>query len=164
MTLALRPLHPSPAASGPPPHGFAAGRIGFPRAAWRAMPSAMNPRRTKIYFDGGCRPNPGAMEIAVVIGGVAAIDRAAGTGSSMDAEWLALIAALRLAQARGLSDFVLLGDAAAVVAQANGAVAARHGAAAHLAVFRGLVGDGPTPRVRHVKRSQNLAGIALARR
>lgn len=123
----------------------------------------MKPRRTKIYFDGGCRPNPGVMEIAVVIGGVATIDRAAGTGSSMDAEWLALIAALRIAQARGLSDFVLLGDAAAVVAQANSRVAARHGAAAHLAVFRGLVGDGPAPRVRHVKRSQNLAGIALAR-
>ena len=88
---------------------------------------AMKARRTKIYFDGGCRPNPGAMEIAVVIGGVVTIDREVGTGSSMDAEWLALIAALRLAQARGLTDFVLLGDAAAVVAQANGVVAARGG-------------------------------------
>ncbi len=124
----------------------------------------MKPRRTKIYFDGGCRPNPGAMEIAVVVGGVAAIDRAVGTGSSMDAEWLALIAALRLAQERGLTDFVLLGDAAAVVAQANGAVGARGGAAAHLATFRALVGTGPPPRIRHVKRTQNLAGIALARR
>lgn len=124
----------------------------------------MKLRRTKIYFDGGCRPNPGVMETAVVIGGVATVDRAAGTGSSMDAEWLALIAALRLAQARGFSDFVLLGDAAAVVAQANGAVAARHGAAAHLATFQAMVGDGPVPRVRHIKRTQNLAGIALARR
>ena len=136
----------------------------FQRSAHRAMPGAMTARRTKIYFDGGCRPNPGAMEIAVVVGGVAAIDRAAGTGSSMDAEWLALIAALRLAQARGLADFVLLGDAAAVVAQANGAVGARGGAAAHLATFRALIGDGPAPRVRHIKRTQNLAGIALARR
>lgn len=103
------------------------------------------------------------METAVVIGGVAAIERDAGPGSSMDAEWLALIAALRLALARGLSDFVLLGDAAAVVAQANGAVRARGGAARHLATFRDLVGDGAMPRVRHVKRAQNLAGIALAR-
>ena len=104
------------------------------------------------------------MEIAVVVGGVASIDREAGTGSSMDAEWLALIAALRLAQACGLADFVLLGDAAAVVAQANGAVGARGGAAAYLATFRALIGDGPAPRVRHIKRTQNLAGIALARR
>ena len=124
----------------------------------------MKPRRTKIYFDGGCRPNPGAMEIAVVVGGVATIDHNAGTGNSMDAEWLALIAALRLAQARGLVDFVLLGDAAPVVAQANGAVTARGGAAAHLAAFRALVGDGPPPRVRHIKRTQNLAGIALTSR
>ncbi|MBU0823315.1 MAG: reverse transcriptase-like protein [Alphaproteobacteria bacterium] len=124
----------------------------------------MKARRTKIYFDGGCRPNPGAMEIAVVIGGIVTIDREVGTGSSMDAEWLALIAALRLAQARGLTDFVLLGDAAGVVAQANGVVAARGGAGAHLAAFRALVGDGPRPRIRYIKRTQNLAGIALARR
>lgn len=123
----------------------------------------MTRRRTKIFFDGGCRPNPGAMEIAVVVGGVAAVDRDAGTGSSLDAEWLALIAALRLAQAHGLSDFVLLGDAAAVVGQANGMVTARGNAALHLAAFRALVGDGPAPRVKHVKRAQNLAGIALAR-
>lgn len=123
----------------------------------------MRARPTKIFFDGGCRPNPGTMEIAVVTGGVAAIDRDAGAGSSMDAEWLALIAALRLAQARGFADFVLLGDAAAVVAQANDMVRARGGAARHLALFRALVGDGPSPRVRHIKRTQNLAGIALAR-
>ena len=124
----------------------------------------MSARRTKIYFDGGCRPNPGRMEIAVVVGGVATIDRDAGTGSSMDAEWHALIAALRMAQAGGLSDFVLLGDAAAVVAQANGKVVARGASTAHLATFRTLVGDGPRPRIRHIKRTQNLAGIALARR
>jgi len=123
----------------------------------------MQIRRTKIYFDGGCRPNPGAMEIAVVAGGVAEIDRDAGAGNSMDAEWLARIAALRLAQQRGLTEFVLLGDAAAVVAQANGLVPARGTTAKHLAAFRSLVGDGPMPRIRHIKRTQNLAGIALGR-
>ncbi|MBN8841893.1 MAG: reverse transcriptase-like protein [Sphingomonadales bacterium] len=123
----------------------------------------MRARRTKIYFDGGCRPNPGPMEIAVVTGGVAAIDRDIGTGSSLDAEWLALIAALRLARARGLTDVVLLGDAAAVVAQATGGVPARGQAARHLAAFRDLAGDGPAPRIRHIGRAQNLAGIALAR-
>lgn len=120
-------------------------------------------RRTKIYFDGGCRPNPGPIEIAVVTGGIAAIDRNIGTGGSLDAEWLALIAALRLARSRGLADYVLLGDAAAVVAQANGTLRARGTAAAHLAAFRALAADGPAPRIRHVGRAQNLAGIALAR-
>lgn len=120
-------------------------------------------RRTKIYFDGGCRPNPGPMEIAVATGGDVAIDRDIGVGSSLDAEWLALIAALRLVRARGLDDFVLLGDAAAVVAQATGAVPARGAAVRHLAAFRALAGDGTMPRVRHIGRAQNLAGIALAR-
>ncbi|WP_432769080.1 MAG: reverse transcriptase-like protein [Sphingopyxis sp.] len=120
-------------------------------------------RRTKIYFDGGCRPNPGTMETAVVTGGAAVIDRDAGQGDSLEAEWLALIAALRLARARELTDFVLLGDAATVVAQANGAVPARGAAARHLATFRALAETGPMPRVRHIGRAQNLAGIALAR-
>ena len=124
----------------------------------------MRVRRAKIYFDGGARPNPGTIEIAVVCGGVAHVESDAGQGGSMDAEWLALIAALRLAQSRGFEEFILLGDAAGVIAQANGAVPARGEAAAHLAVFRDLVGTGPSPRVRHIGRSQNLAGIALARR
>jgi len=117
--------------------------------------------RVKVFFDGGCRPNPGAMEIAVVVGGQAHILRDLGHGTSMDAEWLALIHALRLAQALGIADIVLLGDAAAVIGQANGMVRCR--SAAHLQAFRALAGAGPPPRIRYVKRSQNLAGIALAR-
>ncbi|HKX87614.1 MAG TPA: reverse transcriptase-like protein [Sphingopyxis sp.] len=123
----------------------------------------MTMRRIKIYFDGGCRPNPGKMETAVVTGGAAVVVRDAGIGSSMDAEWLALIAALQLARDMELANFVLLGDAAAVVEQANGVVRARGDAAGHLATFRALAGDGPMPAVRHVRRTQNLAGIALAR-
>jgi ribonuclease HI len=123
----------------------------------------MPARRTKIYFDGGCRPNPGAIEVAVVTGGVAHIDRDRGVGTSLDAEWLALIAALRLARERELADFVLIGDAAAVIAQARGDAPARGAAAGHLATCRQLAGDGPPPRIRHVGRAQNLAGIALAR-
>ena len=123
----------------------------------------MTTRRIKIYFDGGCRPNPGKMETAVVTGGAAVVVRDAGIGSSQDAEWLALIAALRLARDLGLANFILLGDAAGVVAQANGTVRARGEAAEHLAHFRALAGDGPAPAVRHIKRTQNLAGIALAR-
>lgn len=123
----------------------------------------MTAKRVKIYFDGGCRPNPGMMEIAVATGGAVQIDRDVGQGGSMDAEWLALIAALRLAHTRGLSDFVLLGDAAAVIAQVNGTVRVRGDQAAHLAVFQALVGEGPMPRVRAIGRGQNLAGIALAR-
>lgn len=123
----------------------------------------MIPRRIKIYFDGGCRPNPGRMETAVVMGGAAVVVRDAGIGTSLDAEWLALIGAMRLARELGLTNFALLGDALAVVEQATGVVPARGEAADHLAAFQALVGQGPLPIVRHIKRTQNLAGIALAR-
>ena len=118
--------------------------------------------RTKLYFDGGCRPNPGTMEIAVVVGGEAHVVPDMGIGSSMDAEWLALIHALRLAQDLGLADFVLLGDSAAVIGQANGSQKCRGAGLRHIAEFRTLAGDRP-PAIRYIKRSQNLAGIALAR-
>ena len=53
--------------------------------------------RIKVYFDGGCRPYPGRMELAVVIHGQAHIQLEVGRGTSQDAEWLAvLMAALGL--------------------------------------------------------------------
>jgi ribonuclease HI len=118
--------------------------------------------RVKVFFDGGCRPNPGAMEIAVVAAGRTTVVRDVGHGTSEDAEWLALIEALTIAQALGLPDFVLVGDAADVVAKANGTVPARGRGRDHLAQCLALAGGRP-PRVRLVKRSHNLAGIALAR-
>ena len=117
----------------------------------------------KVFFDGGCRPNPGAMEVAVVAHGEAHILRDIGHGSSGDAEWLALIHALKVAQSLGAADFVLLGDSASVVAQASGKAKCRGAAIAHRAAFLALTPDGNPPRIRHITRSHNLAGIALAR-
>ncbi|WP_367179644.1 reverse transcriptase-like protein [uncultured Sphingomonas sp.] len=117
----------------------------------------------KIFFDGGCRPLPVGMELAVVIGGQSHIRRDLGPGTSMDAEWLALIEAMRLAYARGLADPVLLGDAAAVIAQANGAVRCPAACIRHMEAFRLLPRPPGRIRIRYVKRTQNLAGIALAK-
>ncbi len=119
--------------------------------------------RIKIYFDGGCRPNPGTMETAVVVGGVARIDRDLGKGTGMAAEWLALIAAARIGQSLGGRDYVLLGDAVAVINQATGRAKCRDASAEHLSAFRALIGAETPPRIRYIKRAQNLAGIALAR-
>jgi ribonuclease HI len=117
-------------------------------------------RRVKIFFDGGCRPNPGAMEIAVVAAGRPHLLRELGHGSSADAEWLALIHALKIAQSLG-REFVLVGDSLDVIGPANGTATCRNGSARHLAAFRALATE--TPRIRHIKRTQNLAGIALAK-
>ena len=121
------------------------------------------PSRIKVFFDGGCRPNPGAMELAVVAAGRTHIVRDLGHGTSTDAEWLALIEALTIARSLGTDDFILLGDSANVVAQANGAARPRGVAIAHLDRFRAMTATGTPPRIRHIKRTQNLAGIALAR-
>ncbi len=116
----------------------------------------------KIYFDGGCRPNPGAMETAVVARGVLSHRREIGYGTSEQAEWLALLDALALAQRLGERAPLLLGDSAAVVAQANGTARSRSSVArASRLTFEQMVSGFDRVRVRRIKRGQNLAGIAL---
>ena len=118
----------------------------------------------KIYFDGGCRPNPGRMETAIVFRGRAMIDRDAGYGDSIDAEWHALLRAATLARSLAPQPLILLGDNATVIAQANGLQRCRTDALrAHLAGFRTVIAGLTSIRVRHIRRTQNLAGIALAR-
>nr|WP_221364432.1 ribonuclease HI [Sphingomonas jinjuensis] len=114
----------------------------------------------KIFFDGGSRGNPGSIEVAVVAGGRAIVRTDLGEGSSADAEWLALIYAAETAREIG-GEVVLLGDSADVIAKANGRVACRGEAAAYRERFLSVAGALP---VRHIGRTQNLAGIALARR
>ncbi|MFA5963482.1 MAG: reverse transcriptase-like protein [Sphingomonas sp.] len=120
-------------------------------------------RTVKVYFDGGCRPNPGAMEVAAVVRGEAHVLPSIGHGSSFDAEWRALLYAAGVARSLGLTDFVLLGDAASVVAQANGSAPCRGAALAYREALLALLPSDSRPRVRYIKRAQNLAGIALAR-
>ena len=117
----------------------------------------------KLFFDGGLRPGPAGMELAVVAGGRTLIRRGLGPGTSMDAEWLALIEAMRHAAELGARDPVLLGDAAAVIAQANGTVRCPAAYRHHLQRLRDLPRPPGRIRIRYIKRSQNLAGIALAR-
>lgn len=115
----------------------------------------------KIFFDGGCRPVPFGMEIAVVIKGRVDIECDLGPGTSLDAEWLALIRAVELALELKLDDPLFLGDSLAVVDQASGRVKCRGVSVGHFHTLQTLVRRAPL-RIRHVKRTQNLAGIALA--
>ncbi|WP_209308423.1 reverse transcriptase-like protein [Sphingomonas corticis] len=99
------------------------------------------------------------MEWAVVIRGEAIVACDLGAGTSMEAEWLALLAALRLVRERRIADAVLLGDAAAVIAQARGEVRCPPAYREHLDTFHAL--GGAHLRLRYLRRAQNLAGIAL---
>lgn len=122
-------------------------------------------RRLKIFFDGGCRPNPGRIEVAAVARGVAHIRDDLGQGSNTEAEWLALIHALELALVLGERDFELIGDATSVIDQANGLAKCRSEALrAHLERFSALAQLCPPAQIRWIGRAQNLAGIVLASR
>lgn len=120
--------------------------------------------RTKVYFDGGCRPNPGPIEAAVVLRGEVHIHDNMGRGSNSDAEWLALICAVRLARSLDLSNVTLLGDAAEIILHANDALRTGKARSVHAAEFLALAAGVTGLRVRWIKRAQNLAGIALAAR
>ena len=115
----------------------------------------------KIFFDGSSRPAPVGMATDVVARGQVMVRRDLGPGGSMDAEWLALIAAMQTALAIGAQDVLLLGDAAAVIAQANRKVRCPPSCAVHLATFLALPRPAGRLRIRHIRRTQNLAGIAL---
>lgn len=124
----------------------------------------MPDRRVKVYFDGGCRPNPGRMEAAVVVRGEVHLFADMGQGGSLEAEWLALLHALRIVREKELGEAVFLGDALAVIGQAQAVLAGGRASDPHSVRLQALAQDGPPVRVRWIKRGQNLAGIALARR
>lgn len=121
--------------------------------------------RVTFFFDGGCRPNPGPMEVAVVTRGQTHIRDGLGVGDNNQAEWLALLFAVELALAQGASDALFVGDSTLVVEQARGRWRCR---SAHLQpcleAFAAAVAGIPRVRFRQLPRSRNLAGIALARR
>jgi ribonuclease HI len=122
------------------------------------MPTA----RLRIFFDGGCRPNPGMMEIAAVARGIAYVQREIGHGSGEEAEWLALLHAVRIAVELGTDDVELVGDSRSVIGQAGAAGKCRDAALrAHQEAYRAAIAAIPRVRLRAIPRSKNLAGIAL---
>lgn len=121
-------------------------------------------RRLKVFFDGGCRPNPGRIEVAVVVRSVPRIFDDLGDGTNSDAEWLALIAALKLAQSLGLAGADFMGDSAEVIQQANRTLRTGWAPHAHAASLLLLTAGAAPIKIRWIKREQNLAGIALAAR
>lgn len=77
----------------------------------------------QIYFDGGCKPNPGMMEICINIYGdgdpqpMTVFDLGHGTNNL--AEWSALVWAAQTAVDRGLKNVEYLGDNITVIRQAS---------------------------------------------
>jgi ribonuclease HI len=121
--------------------------------------------RATYHFDGGCRPNPGPREMAVVSRGRTWFRDDLGIGDNNEAEWAALLHAAELAQADGAGNVLFVGDSALVVEQASGRQPCRSPhLQPYLDAFRAAAAAFVRVRLRHVPRSKNLAGIALARR
>lgn len=112
----------------------------------------------KIWFDGGARPNPGPIETAVTMSGQTHIRYGLPPGGNEEAEWIALLHAMELAGAARLDDIVLIGDALAVIGQALGK---QRGRSPWIERYREAARGFTRVRLRHVRRSHNLAGIAL---
>lgn len=122
-------------------------------------------KRMTLYFDGGARPNPGRMEIAVVAHGEVHVRDDVGQGDNCTAEWLALRYAVEIATAAGAADVLFVGDARTIVEQALGHWRCRSPQLQpHLDAYRNATAAFARVHVRHVPRSKNLAGTALARR
>lgn len=121
--------------------------------------------RLTLYFDGGCRPNPGPIETAVVVRGVTHFRDAVAVGDNNEAEWLAMLHAVDLAKSAGAEDVLLIGDSAVVIGQATGRAKCRSPQLQPFCdAYRTAIAGIARVRCRLVPRSKNLAGIALARR
>lgn len=114
-----------------------------------------------FYFDGGARPNPGKMHVAVVLGDEKFVEKL-GQGTNNIAEWTAMLWAVQIAQSKGLRDIHLIGDSELIVNQATGKYKVK---ATELIPFKNAydeaVGVFDTVKVSWVPRARNPAGWLL---
>lgn len=119
----------------------------------------------KLWFDGGCKPNPGQMEICVVAetqNGIETYAKKLTRGTNNIAEWSALLHALEIAKDNGAKDIVVHGDSLLVVSQATGAWKCKN---KELQTFLKEYHDRAkwfnSVRLVHVPREENPAGHYL---
>ncbi|GGY65517.1 ribonuclease HI family protein [Pseudoduganella albidiflava] len=149
------------------PRALAQARAAAERLARRPVPSS--PSAWRGWFDGSATPNPGRIGIGALLLGPAGerieISRPAGTGTSGDAEYLALIALLEAAVAAGACELAVYGDSQVVVQDvlmsgvpgAKGLEEHRARAVALMARLEGMA-------LRWVPRHRNGAADALSQR
>lgn len=121
--------------------------------------------KAKMYFDGGCRPNPGKMKIAVIFLGsyeLHTIEELPDQGTNNLAEWIAFVSGLQAAVNVGIDELEVYGDSQLVVNQFKGDYRVKkeelkplYEKAIELAKnFKSL-------SITHVPRGTNIAGIYL---
>lgn len=119
-----------------------------------------------LYFDGGCKPNPGQMSCGVVIvrpdgGRTISEITDLGHGTNNIAEWSGLIHAIQVCKDRGFTDVEIKGDSKLVIMQAGGQWRVKDETLKILHAEYKVMSDGLNIKLTHVLRSFNLAGIYL---
>ncbi|GIX06899.1 MAG: hypothetical protein KatS3mg115_1302 [Candidatus Poribacteria bacterium] len=121
-----------------------------------------------LYTDGAARGNPGPAAIACVLKdpkGQTIASHAAPIGSTTNnfAEYLALIAGLKLARQHGVDRLRVLMDSELLVRQLTGAYRVRNPRLLPLYEEASrLLGDFEAVEIRHIPRSENAEADALA--
>ena len=114
----------------------------------------------KFYFDGGCKPNPGKMECAVVSeNGKIKQHEFLPYGTNNEAEWIGLLLALELAKPYANGPVEIVGDSDLVIKQASGIWKVKHPSmAAYKQEFDILSKGFVNLKLTHVLRHKNPAG------
>jgi ribonuclease HI len=117
---------------------------------------------TPIYFDGGCKPNPGMMEVAIVIcheGRNEMLHERLSHGTNNEAEWLSFIWGMMKAHELGLTEVSFHGDSKLVICQAKGEWKCnKPELQSYLAEYKRLRPLFTRVGLVHVPRAKNLAG------
>ena len=118
----------------------------------------------KLFFDGGCSPNPGMMEAAIVsdCGAVKLHIPDIGHGTNNVAEWVGMIMAITTAVDQG-QPVTILGDSKLVISQAQGIWKCNHEhLRKYLDEYKSIAATAKHPiTLQHVRRHLNLAGIYI---
>lgn len=118
----------------------------------------------KVFFDGGCKPNPGLMEHGVVIPDhdVEHHERTV-DGTNNVAEWLALLMAVELAAKLELVDVEFVGDSLMVINQASGKWRSKDKWAPYKKELDQMLLPFRSVKFSQVPRNDNLAGTFIER-
>lgn len=121
-------------------------------------------KSAQLFFDGGCYPNPGQMDIALVFcGGYNnELYQELTQGTNNLAEWYALLSGLEIAINEGIDHLEVIGDSELVIHQINGKYKVKKASLKPLyEKCNYLKSKFKKITFTHVKRDNNLAGVYL---
>ena len=123
--------------------------------------------KATMYFDGGCHPNPGQMDIGLVFTGDIneSYYKDLTYGTNNLAEWLSIEAGLEIAISHGITDIDIIGDSEVVVKQMNGEYKVNNAKFKPIHKrCKELVKQFDKVNIKHMLRGGNLAGHLIEER